>query len=413
MPKTAFRTLSVATWIAMVALGVVLYPSAKVSPLLLVASAALLLGAQTISVPAPSGGTVYLGLSVASATPMLTRDTVSTIVIFSVGMAGAWMVLTIRRSEAVERGSEFVAEVVALGAFALAYHGVDEWLVVWNGSRSLQVGVSILSAGLAWYLVRAALRSLTGLEEGDLSVRFLWLLALEDWTVVISLLASGAIFGFTFPSMGWWAFPISALPYLFSHSAFVRYHQTRVTYGQTIRALAQIPEVAGLAPGGHSSRTADLAVSIAREIGLHPDDVTLLEYAALMHDIGRITLNEPAILRAGYTEEDIAQWGAQIIAEAPYLEYVARVVAVQHHPYQHRGASADQEVPVLSRIIKVASAYDHATREAGFAPIDALDQIHRGSDFEFDPRIADSLHRVLEHRGVLNGQDGTPLTPQS
>ncbi|MCH8985850.1 MAG: hypothetical protein IIB04_04455 [Acidobacteria bacterium] len=126
MPKTAFRTLSVATWIAMVALGVVLYPSAKVSPLLLVASAALLLGAQTISVPAPSGGTVYLGLSVASATPMLTRDTVSTIVIFSVGMAGAWMVLTIRRSEAVERGSEFVAEVVALGAFALAYHGVDE-----------------------------------------------------------------------------------------------------------------------------------------------------------------------------------------------------------------------------------------------------------------------------------------------
>ncbi len=402
MPKVAFRALSVATWAALIALGMVLYPSAKVSLPILVGASDLLMLAQTISVPAPSGGFVYLGLGIASATPMLTRDIVSTFVIFSLGMAGAWIALTLSKAETVKHGSEFVAEVVALGTFGLAYHAVDGALVPVEGSSSLEVFVSILSAGLAWYITRAALRSLVGLERGDLSVRFLWLLALEDWTVVVSLLASGAIFGFTFPAMGWWALPISAMPYLFSHSAFVRYHQTRVTYGQTIRALAQIPEVAGLAPSGHSSRTGDLAVSVAREMGLHPDEVTQLEYAALMHDIGRITLNEPAILKAGYTDEDIAQWGAQIIAEAPYLEKVAEVVAVQHRPYRRHGDSADQGIPMSSRIIKVVSAYDHATHEAGFVPAEALEQIQRQSDYEFDPKVAASLRRVLEHRGVLS-----------
>lgn len=401
MPKTVFRTMSVATWLALIALGLVLYPSAKVSLVILIGASLLLLVAQTVSVPAPSGGLVYLGLGVASAIPMLTGDIVSTFVIFSFGMAGAWIALTVFKGETVRQGSEFVAEVVALGTFGLAYHAVDTALVTVEGTSSIEILVSILGAGLSWYITRAALRSLVGLERGDLSVRFLWLLALEDWTVVVSLLASGAIFGFTFPAMGWWALPISAMPYLFSHSAFVRYHQTRITYGQTIRALAQIPEVAGLAPSGHSSRTGDLAVSVAREIGLHPDEVTQLEYAALMHDIGRITLNEPAILKAGYTDEDIAQWGAQIIAEAPYLDKVAEVVAVQHHPYRRHGDDADADISISSRIIKVVSAFDHATHEAGFVPTEALEQIQRQSDYEFDPKVAASLRRVLEHRGVI------------
>ena len=401
MPKTAFRALSVATWVALIALSAVLYPGARVSLLVLVGTSLVLMVAQTISVPAPSGGFVYLGLGVASAIPMLTQDIVSTFFIYSLGMAGAWIALTVFKGETVKQGSEFVAEVVALGTFGLAYHAVDGALVSVEGSSSLEILVSILSAGLAWYITRAALRSLVGLERGDLSVRFLWLLALEDWTVVVSLLASGALFGFTFPEMGWWALPISAMPYLFSHSAFVRYHQTRVTYGQTIRALAQIPEVAGLAPSGHSSRTGDLAVSVARESGLHPDEVTQLEYAALMHDIGRITLNEPAILKAGYTDEDIARWGAQIIAEAPYLEKVAEVVEVQHHPYRRHGDEADEEISMSSRIIKVVSAYDHATHEAAFEPVEALEQIQRQSDYEFDPKVAASLRRVLEHRGVI------------
>jgi HD-GYP domain-containing protein (c-di-GMP phosphodiesterase class II) len=140
---------------------------------------------------------------------------------------------------------------------------------------------------------------------------------------------------------------------------------------------------------------------MAREIGLHPNEVTELEYSALMHDVGRITLTEPAILKAGYTDEDIARWGAQIIAEAPYLQEVSQYVRVQHNPYRRPGEAKDPDVPMISKIIKVASAYDHSVHEVHLSPLEALERVHRGSAYDFDPEVSGSLRRVLVQRGVI------------
>ena len=164
----------------------------------------------------------------------------------------------------------------------------------------------------------------------------------------------------------------------------------------------------GADPGGRWSSatwpfepTADLAVAVGREFGMHPDEVTELEYAALVHDIGRITLNEPAILRAGYSDEDIARWGSQIVAEAPHLARVSELVAEQYRPYRQAGQEHDPDVPVASKIIKVVCAYDKARFELELAPIDALEQVHRGSTYDFDPEVTASLRRVLVHKQQL------------
>ena len=101
------------------------------------------------------------------------------------------------------------------------------------------------------------------------------------------------------------------MPYGFAHVAFHRAHRTSRTYRQTIRALSRIPEVSALSPDGHGDRTAELAMDIAVELGISPKDQRDLEYAAQMHDLGRITLNQPSILRMGFTDEDIARWGAR------------------------------------------------------------------------------------------------------
>ena len=98
---------------------------------------------------------------------------------------------------------------------------------------------------------------------------------------------------------------------------------------------------------------------------------------------------------------DIARWGAQIIAESPYLTHVAELVRAQHQPYRRAGQERDLSVPAASKIIKVASAYDQAEHEMGLRPIDAIEQIHRGSAYDYDPEVAASLRRVLTHRGVL------------
>jgi len=407
--ETRVHRLSASLWLVIAAAGAVLMirSSAPVHALWL--GTAAMTVAQLITVPAPSGERLHFGVAAAVAMPFVIDDAVSTLAIYACGMAAAWLLfLVFRLGDRIELNSEFIAEVVALGGLAAVLLPVADYLDVLGpdaeataGGSGFRVLAAIAAGGLAWYLLRALFRSLVGLERDDLSVRYLWLLGLEDWLVILSLFVAGTLFGQAQQVMGLWALPVAALPYAFSHLAFVRYHATRVTYGQTIRALAQIPEVAGLAPPGHATRTGALALDMGRELGMHPHDVEQLGYAAFMHDIGRVTLNEPAILRAGYTDEDIARWGSQIIAEAPYLTEVSTIVAQQHRRYRSVGQERDLELPLASKIIKVASAYDQAVYELGMQPVDALEQIHRGSAYEFDPEAIGSLRRVLVFRGEI------------
>jgi HD-GYP domain-containing protein (c-di-GMP phosphodiesterase class II) len=194
---------------------------------------------------------------------------------------------------------------------------------------------------------------------------------------------------------------IALLPYSFAHLAFRRFQETKTTYRQTIRALARIPEVSGLGIDGHADRTTEMATSIAKEMGLGPSQVEDVEYAGLMHDIGRVSLSEPQILKMGFTDDDIARWSAEIIAESPYLEQVATQVRDQYESYRKPGEQHDPDVSIVSRIIKVAAAYDWQTHRSGMSPLAALEELHAGAAYEYDPEVVASLRRLLEARGVL------------
>lgn len=355
-----------------------------------------------ISVPAPSGSRISLGIGAVVAGSILATDLTAFGAATALGIALSWVVQRQVDNWDHRTDGDFLTDAVAAGAYGFAYAWLADVLGdVASSDPTWTTVAAVAGGGIVWFITRALVAAFVGVERTDLAGRYLWLLALEDWAVVLSILASGTLFGLTWPVMGVWAFAVAVLPYAFGHLAFERYHSTRVTYGQTIRALAQIPEVAGLAPLGHSTRTADLAVAVAQEIGLHPNEVVELEYAALMHDVGRITLNEPAILKAGYTDEDIARWGAQIIAEAPYLAKVSTLVEGQHRPYRSPGIEIDPDVPMQSKIIKACSAYDHAHVELGLSPVESLERIHQGSTYEFDPQVAASLRRVLVFRGEI------------
>ncbi len=360
-------------------------------------------GGHLIRVPAPNGEDLYAGAAVAAAAPLLLDDPAAVGVVYAFGMLGSWLVLDLRGLDRAKLRSFLLAEAGALAAFASAFYGMEAVFRQGNVTGQWTELGAIATGALTWFLVGALLHALVGFEERRHGLRYMWLLAMADWPVVMSLFATGALFAFSWPVIRWWAFPVALMPYGFSHVAFMRSAGTRVTYGQTIRALARIPEVAGLAPTGHSVRTAELAVAVGQDLGLAPSDVIELEYAALMHDIGRITLNEPAILKAGYTDEDVARWGSQIVAEAPYLHRVASYVRSQHRPYRHPGEERDESLGLSAKIIKVASAYDQAVAEAGLAPLEALEILHRGAAYDFDPRVVRSLRRIAVSRGEIAG----------
>lgn len=395
---------------ALVALAAgVLAWSVQDNPEPVVVGSLLMTGALMMNVPALSGHRVYLGIGAAAAVPIAVSSAEIAGAIYSISLTLAWLGFVVFRPiDRTTLNSEYLAEVVAIAGFGGVYHivsgllgapGMDFTAVQPN--EGFVAIVCVVIGGGVYHLLRAVTRSLVGLERADLSVRYLWLAGLEDWSTITVLLLAGTVVGTAYGVLGWTAILVAAVPYSFTHTALARYQGTKFTYNQTIQALSQIPEVAGLAPRGHAVRTGLLARDIGREMGLHPEEVGDLEFAGYMHDIGRITLNEPAILRAGFTDLDIARWGSQIIAEAPQLGEVARIVGDQCLPYRSPGEERDPDVSTTSKIVKVVSAYDQAVHEMKLKPIDALEQLHRGAAYEFDPEVTSSLRRVLEFRGMI------------
>ena len=301
------RTIVAASWLFPVAVGAVgVYGASKATtdPIsLLIAAMALVLGSLVGVATSNSGNQFTTGLAVAAAIPFVFSgvtgvDLAGTLGAYGVGLAAVWVVRYSRGEKHRDLLPVMVRRFGGYVTYAVVYSSmrVGVFADLSGGWGDL---VPFVGAVLTWLAVEVLLRAVLILAPRQLSRTYLARSILHDVNVFVGLALTGALFGELYPAIGWWALPIALLPYSFAHSAFRRFQQTKVTYKQTIRALARIPEVSGLAIDGHADRTTQLATSIAMEMGLGPSRVEDVEYAGLMHDIGRISLNEPNVVKRG------------------------------------------------------------------------------------------------------------------
>ncbi|MDG4864967.1 HD domain-containing protein, partial [Streptomyces sp. T-3] len=149
--------------------------------------------------------------------------------------------------------------------------------------------------------------------------------------------ATGAVMALAVAVAGLWALPVFSLPLLLTQLAFRRYAAVRTTYRQTITSLARATEIAGYTPPGHARRVASLSRAVGRELGLAEPELEVLEYAALMHDIGQLSLLDP--VPAGATaalppaeQRRIALLGGAVVRQTGVPADVAVVVERQADP---------------------------------------------------------------------------------
>lgn len=157
------------------------------------------------------------------------------------------------------------------------------------------------------------------------------------------------------PILGLWAFAIAVLLTLILQNGFNLYLRIRRAYTETIAVLAQAAELDRPADAGHARRVADLAVAVGRRIGLSSLELEHIDYAALLHDVGRI----------GHQGEgsDVghALRGAEIVASVPFLTPVAPLIARHQDP-----ETADGEaLPIGAAIVGVCSEYDRLEQTRG------------------------------------------------
>ncbi|MFJ8177522.1 HD-GYP domain-containing protein [Streptomyces sp. NPDC094469] len=261
----------------------------------------------------------------------------------------------------------------------------------WSGPAYalLLIALLVLTALCDAVLAAAQARSRTGWPFGPLLRDELrGLLGIGS-----AVCATGAVMALAVAVVGLWALPVFCLPLLLTQLALRRYAAVRATYRQTIASLARATEIAGYTPAGHARRVAVLSRAVGRDLGLSGAELTVLEYAALMHDIGQLSLVDP--VPAGATavlppaeQRRIALLGGAVVRQTGVAGAVAVVVERQADPYR--------EQPLAARIVRVVNAYEEKARDSGpGGPLTALEELRLATAGDYAPEVVESLARVL------------------
>lgn len=356
---------------------------------------------------APGLGLLLWGLSQPTQRPIA-----ELILVFAVGMAMAALIRALRRRSPDVTGSAtsiliFGAAVSTYKAF-LAIGALGTATTPCMSSECTRISIPGFLATLAVVmLTEAALRSLRYAGREQLAVRPIFLDTVRSLAALhLSIMSVGALLALAYPSLGKYkSFPLFLAPLAATQFAFKQFASIRSTYVQTIRALSKVPEMAGYTSDGHSTRVADLAVAVARELGVPDREIGQIEYAALLHDIGRISIPDPDdaenATATGRTE--LATIGATIVRDTGHFPQVADMIGRQYDFYRRRGEDTTRDLPIGSKIIKVCSAYDDFTDPltGGSSSWDAIERLHLGTAYDWDPVVIQALMRVLEKRGDI------------
>ena len=184
---------------------------------------------------------------------------------------------------------------------------------------------------------------------------------------------------------------------------------------QTVIAIARTVDAKDPRTGGHSRRVALYSRQIAREYGLGEKDCQDIEWAANMHDIGKIAIPDAILNKdSRLTDEEYAVMkshtvqGAKILSDFTLLDHVIEGAEFHHERYDGRGypkGLKGEEIPLYARIIGVADAFDAMTanrvyrKQMDFGYV--LGELEKGRGTQFDPVFVDILLKLIRD-GVID-----------
>jgi len=177
----------------------------------------------------------------------------------------------------------------------------------------------------------------------------------------------GLLIAVAYDRVGPGAVGVMIFPLLIARYAFKRFVDLQEVYVSTINALMAAVEAKDPQTRGHSERVAHWAVAIARNMGLPEEKVESLQYASLLHDLGKIGVPDALLRVQGRVQagdENFARHpviGASILSQVRALRKAANWVRHHHERVDGRGFPdrlKGEDIPLEARIIAVADAFD-------------------------------------------------------
>src|SRR6266550_8730471 len=275
--------------------------------------------------------------------------------------------------------------------------------------RNLAIYGLALLAQFGFDFGSTALRDRLGLGVSPWSLlRFMiWIWAVDSALTPISVLAA----------LGCGAHPslvVVTLPLIGLLAYFARERQVRIdhtlelghAYRGTAMLLGDVVEADDAYTGSHSRDVVTLVLDVADRMGLGTRERRDAEFAALLHDIGKIKVPGEIINKPGKLTDE--EWeimkthtveGERLLSQVGgILENVGRIVRSCHEDWDGTGypdGLAGEEIPLVARIVRACDAFSAMTTDRSYRkarPADeAIAELRRCSGSDFDPAVVDAL----------------------
>jgi putative two-component system response regulator len=185
---------------------------------------------------------------------------------------------------------------------------------------------------------------------------------------------------------------------------------TRAAHLQTVQMLANVIEARDQTTSGHVQRVQQLAMELAEALSWRAEALVVLEFGALLHDIGKILVPREILNKPGRL--DPAEWevlkrhpqdGAHMLGGVDHLRAAVPYVLYHHERWDGTGYPtrlAGTAIPIEGRLLGVVDAYDAMTNRRPYqAPVTsqaAAAEILAGRGRQFDPVIAEVFARLRQ-----------------
>ena len=236
--------------------------------------------------------------------------------------------------------------------------------------------------------------------------------SLMGWHFFTGFVASpiSAFLVFSFSFAGTWSLILFAIPIWVVHQAHNIFEKMKRSHKEIVAALTTALEADEPYTHGHSHRVARYAVQIGRRMNLSPRDLETLEYAGLLHDIGKIAITNDIVCkpaRLSKDEFDILsshpEIGSEIVEQMEFLNQAADMVRHHHERPDGQGypdGLKGDQISLGSHILNLCDAIDAMCSNRPYRAALTLDQcmeeVRRFRGSQFDERVVDTFVQLVE-----------------
>ena len=187
-------------------------------------------------------------------------------------------------------------------------------------------------------------------------------------------------------------------------------------YKETVLSLANAIEVSDPYTRGHCERVRQFSLDIASVMELNSYQKEILEFGAVLHDVGKIGIPSEIINKPDrLTDEEYeiikkhSTIGYEMVKSVEFLSDAAEIIYQHHERYDGKGyprGIKGDEISLLAKIVAVADSYDAMTskrpyRIKALSQVDAIAQITGGIGTLYDETVVKAFLNVLEEKNII------------